>query len=353
MTYDFNGNLTQISEGGQNTDLTWDVRDRLTNMTGPGLTASFAYDASARRTQKTINAFTTTFQYDGLDIMREVAGGSAVNYLRSRVIDEPLARIEESGSTTCYAPDALGSTLALTDSTGNVATEYTYEPFGRTVATGAQSLNPFQFTARESDGSGLYYYRARYYSPGNARFVQNDPIGLRGGINSYGYADGNPVRSRDPLGLFIPGVHYGITEEAMRAEGYGPRFIDRVSLWTSAVDLCSGSQSPENAHWHAMCSPGTHPDVGFFKTEKYIDDNIKKCTIAGLARALHAAQDSQSASHRGCQVWPGGFPSWDHVKPDAIPSSQELGEAVRRSRDVIRQFRDPCKCGPWPSGTLC
>jgi RHS repeat-associated protein len=201
MTYDFNGNLATLTESGQTTTYTWDARNRLASLTGPGLTASFVYDARGRRTQKTINAFATDFQYDGVHIIKEIAGGSTVNYLRGLYIDEHLARMEAS-STFCYAPDALGSTMAVTDGTGDVSTEYIYEPFGRPVATGAASQNPFQFTGRDYDGSGLYHYRARYYHSGPGRFLSEDPLGLgAGNANLYAYVRGNPINRIDPFGL--------------------------------------------------------------------------------------------------------------------------------------------------------
>jgi RHS repeat-associated protein len=201
MVYDNNGNLATLTESGQTTTYTWDARDRLTNLSGPGLSASFAYDQNHRRTQKTVAGFTTTFQYDGLDIVREIAGGAEVNYLRGLDIDEPLARIEAS-ATTCFLGDALDSTLALTNSAGAVATEYTYEPFGRTQPAGTSSPNALQYTARENDGTGLYYYRARYYHPGLMRFIAEDPLGLDGGdANFYAYVSGNPLALADPTGL--------------------------------------------------------------------------------------------------------------------------------------------------------
>ena len=52
---------------------------------------------------------------------------------------------------------------------------YTYDPFGNTSMTGLSS-NPYQYTGRENDGTGLYYYRARYYSPLLHRFLGEDPI---------------------------------------------------------------------------------------------------------------------------------------------------------------------------------
>jgi RHS repeat-associated protein len=56
-----------------------------------------------------------------------------------------------------------------------VQTSYTYEPFGKTSVTGASSSNPSQYTARENDQTGLYYHRARYYSPSLQRFISEDP----------------------------------------------------------------------------------------------------------------------------------------------------------------------------------
>ncbi|MCA1791019.1 MAG: RHS repeat-associated core domain-containing protein, partial [Thioalkalivibrio sp.] len=55
----------------------------------------------------------------------------------------------------------------------------------------------------KSDGSGLNYRRNRYYYPGSGRFTQEDPIGLAGGLNVYGYAGGDPVNYGDPYGLKV------------------------------------------------------------------------------------------------------------------------------------------------------
>lgn len=66
---------------------------------------------------------------------------------------------------------------------------------------GAASTNPVQYTGRENDGTGLYYYRNRYYSPLLSRFVSEDPIGLAGGINTYSYVENNPLSFTDPEGL--------------------------------------------------------------------------------------------------------------------------------------------------------
>lgn len=133
-------------------------------------------------------------------------------------IDEPLARIESSGTVRYYHADALGSIIALTDETGTEVTQYSYEPFGRVNISGEISDNPFQYTGRENDGTGFYYYRARYYDPKLQRFISEDPIRLLGGdtnffayvdsvgkpsteVNLYLYAQNNPIRFIDPFGL--------------------------------------------------------------------------------------------------------------------------------------------------------
>ena len=104
--------------------------------------------------------------------------------------------------TPSSSPRPSGAPTALTDPTGALVTEYSYSPFGTTSATGAPSPNPFQYTGRENDGAGLYYYRARYYEPGRGRLVQEDPIRLLDESNIYTYADNRPVANVDPLGLY-------------------------------------------------------------------------------------------------------------------------------------------------------
>ena len=198
LTYDQNGNLTN---DGVNTYV-WDARNRLVSMSG-GVTASFSYDPLGRRTSKTINSVASQFLYDGNDIAAEVGGGAiGTNYLRSLNIDEPFIRQTSTGSEY-YHTDALGSTLALSSSAGTTAVSYSYEAFGKTTMTGASS-NPFEFTGRENDGTGLSYYRARYYSPQLQRFVSEDPLEFAAGdVNLYAYVWNSPTNYTDQFGLAV------------------------------------------------------------------------------------------------------------------------------------------------------
>jgi RHS repeat-associated protein len=196
-----NGKSISHDENGNQTlnNAVWDARDRLVSLSGPGFTASFTYDVMGRRTSKTVNGQTKTYLYDGSDLISE----TGADYTFGPGIDQPLER--KSGQNEYYLSDALGSVIGLVDGTGNIKTSYNYSPFGKKQTTGVTSSNPFAFTGREDDGTGYYYYRARYYSPDQKRFIAEDPLGFGGGdINLQAYVGNNPVDATDPLGLRSP-----------------------------------------------------------------------------------------------------------------------------------------------------
>ena len=117
-------------------------------------------------------------------------------------IDEYFQRSDSVGARSYFLPNNLPSTLALTDATGAIQTQYAYEPFGNTTTSGASSFNAYLYTGRENDATGLYYYRARYYSPTLQRFIAQDPIGFGGGYaNLYAYSNQDRIHGSDPLGL--------------------------------------------------------------------------------------------------------------------------------------------------------
>ncbi len=73
--------------------------------------------------------------------------------------------------------DGVNSTKSVVNSSGSLATQFTYEPFGRTTFSGSGSSNLYRFTGRELDATGLYFMRARYYNPALQRFLSPDPLG--------------------------------------------------------------------------------------------------------------------------------------------------------------------------------
>jgi RHS repeat-associated protein len=204
MAFDANGNLSSIADASGTTLHTWNARNQLTVMSGPGVSASFVYDGLGRREKKTINASLTEFLYDGVNPVQETSGATVLaNILTGPGLDEFLTRTDTvAGMTSYFLPGTLGSALALADDASNLQTEYTYEPFGKSTVTGSSNTNPFQYTGRENDLTGLYYYRNRYYNPTSQRFISEDPLGfVSKDYNLYSYVENNPLLYVDPWGL--------------------------------------------------------------------------------------------------------------------------------------------------------
>jgi RHS repeat-associated protein len=195
FSYDLNGNLA--SDGL--TSYVWDARNQLTALSG-GTSASFGYDGVRRRRSKTIGS-ATNFLYDGDILVQELtsSGMPTANNLTGLGIDENFARTDSNGTNTFLA-DALGSTIALADVSGIAQTSYTFEPFGVTTASGAPNANDMQFTGRENDGIGMYYYRSRFYTPQVSRFISEDAFEYTDTINLYTPVRNNPVNFIDPFG---------------------------------------------------------------------------------------------------------------------------------------------------------
>ena len=283
MTYDNNGNMASMVNNCGATTYTWDARNRLVGISGYNtdctlLAASFTYDALGRRIQKTINGRTIQYLYDGKDIVQELESGlPAVRYIRTLNIDEPLARIElATNKVRYYYTDALGSIIGLSDESGQQVTRYAYDAFGQVAISGEMSDNPFQYTGRENDGTGLYYYRARYYSPELQRFVSEDPIGFNGGsinpmseTNLYLYTANNPVNRKDPKGLNWHGNWCG-------PGGSGPT----TDCYDSACKRHDKCYEDCGIDWLSRWSPGNLKGSCAKKCDEDLLNSWKKCACS-------------------------------------------------------------------------
>jgi RHS repeat-associated protein len=208
-TYDNNGNTQTKVVGSNTTTYAWDFENRMSSVTLPagGGTVTFAYDPFGRRIKKVTSTTTSVFAYDGDNIIEETnsSGAAVARYEPTQNIDEPLTMLR-SGATSYYHSDGLGSVTSLSNAAGSIANTYTYDSFGKLTASTGSLVNPFQYTARESDTeTGLYYYRARYYDTSAGRFINEDPLGFRAGSNLYRYAINAPVNWQDPDGT-LPGL---------------------------------------------------------------------------------------------------------------------------------------------------
>lgn len=145
--------------------------------------------------------------------------------------------------------DGMGSATSLSSSTGALANTYAYDSFGKLTGSSGSLANPFRHTGREFDSeTNLYFYRARYYEPSIGRFISEDPIQFKGGINFFNCVDGNPTNFRDPSGQ-IPiygwwcgpnwtGGHLSPYDPAKDKNGYYKDPISPVDAVCRTHDMC-------------------------------------------------------------------------------------------------------------------
>jgi RHS repeat-associated protein len=162
-------------------------------------TSHFAYNGDAVRTSKTVDGDTTEYVLDPLATLPVVISDTEAVYFYGLDI---IA--QQQTERLYYVHDGLGSVRQLVDATGQIETNYAYDPFGVPLL-GGDVYNPYQYTGEAWDAEvELLYLRARYYQPEVGRFITKDlwagDYERPGTLDSYSYALNNPSNLVDPTG---------------------------------------------------------------------------------------------------------------------------------------------------------
>ena len=237
--YDANGNTlsqTDSLNAANNKNYVYDTDNRLIEVHdgNNALIASYTYDPFGRRLSKTVvsNATSTTQYYfysaEGLISEMDASGQVTRSYgyaPGSGYSTNPL--FTKIGSQYYYYQnDHLGTPMKLLNQIGTVVWSATYDAFGNATVDPASTVtNNLRFPGQYYDQeTGLHNNWMRYYNPATGRYVTSDPIGLAGGINTYTYVNGNPLKYVDPKGLAI----WDVTDafEVGAVAGVGGKYVN-------------------------------------------------------------------------------------------------------------------------------
>lgn len=213
FTYNDQGEVLTRTGTSGNTVYTWNPADepgQLQSVAINGSVKSYEYDGLGNRVARTAGGITTRYVLDLSGKMANVlvetdqANAARAYYVHGLGL---VARILPDGTAQYYHFDRMGNVVALTNGSGTVTDQYSYaaDPFGFGIARQGSTANPFTFVGRfgvMDDGDNQFYMRARYYDAKLGRFLNEDPIGFKGGdMNLYAYVGGNPMMGIDPMGL--------------------------------------------------------------------------------------------------------------------------------------------------------
>ncbi len=300
VDFDADGNMIRGPLDSSMQAFQFDSRNRLSQVGDTG----YFYNAENYRVAVKSQGKMTRYVVNPQAVLSQVlvkddSDGTSIFY----VYGLGLIGEETGGSYQAYHYDLRGSTVALTDISGDVVERFEYSIFAQLVS-GDSSMTPFLYNGRDgvmSDGNGLYYMRARFYSPEIRRFVNQDillgNVGDGQSLNRYAYVEGNPVSFIDPFGLYGENVHYWGTYDIAKYAGFNESNANTIAKANLNMDLNWGTSpyNPFSLKYHFPAKNVYEKTVRNSQwASKPLESAIRKGNLTEIGSTLHSYQDSWS-----------------------------------------------------------
>jgi len=257
FSYDAAGNtLTHNSPSG-NYSFFYDARGRMAQARTGALAKNYWINGLGQRVLKVDPANASDLTYFAYDeaghLIAEYSATGAVIEETVWLGDLPVATLL-AGGTYYIAPDHLGAPHQITNASQKVVWLWDHDPFGAKAPSSSPGfVYNLRFPGQYYDAeSGLNYNYFRNYDPKIGRYIESDPIGLAGGIDTYGYVGGNPILKIDPFGMgsSIGELLFGTTEAAAVVIGTQsiPNLTQLQSFCFSKQLECNGKPEREQEY---------------------------------------------------------------------------------------------------------
>lgn len=338
------GNITQDASRSY----VIDVAGRIASVSdGVTTLGSYTYDGNNLRTQK-VTAIENTHYVYGAGGMLYGEYDALGNVVREYVYlnGEPLVQVDSgTPETISYLhTDHLGTPRVASDGTGAEVWRWDSDAFGNGTPTGAQTVN-LRFAGQYYDSeSNLHYNWNRYYDPATGRYISSDPIGLEGGLNTFGYVSANPIIYTDPEGLaaqacliYLPcakavvdivatGVSVGIGVIGTKAAGEaaGEAIAESVADSSNEGSNSEAVKRAERNRYHQICDTPPPPSGDLCEDAKADVDWHQACIDARMEFS---------------EKWYDGVLDEGHAT-----QIEEKTKALNKARNRIRAHCEPEEC---------